>query len=61
MKLVKTLSELGHRISSVTEDPRETSFIFQRLSVAVQRFNAVCLTNSFSHDHTDLANRPSHT
>jgi hypothetical protein len=55
------IPELSHRVFSVTEDPRETSFIFQRLSVAVQRFNAVCLTNSFSHDHTDLANRLSHT
>ena len=55
------ISQLGHRIFSVTEDPRETSFLFQRLSVAVQRFNAVCFSNSFSLDHTDLANRPKHT
>lgn len=55
------ISQLGHRIVSVTEDhPRETSFIFQRFSVAVQRFNAVFFTNSFSRDHADLANRSEH-
>jgi hypothetical protein len=31
------ISELGHRISDLTEDPRETSFLFQRISVALQR------------------------
>jgi hypothetical protein len=42
------ISELGHRISDLAEDyARETSFLFQRISVALQRFNAVCFTNSF--------------
>ena len=36
--------ELGRRTSLITNDPRETSFLFQRLSVAVQRGNAAsCL------------------
>ena len=36
--------ELGRRTSLVTNDPRETSFLLQRLSVAVQRGNAAsCL------------------
>jgi len=34
------ISDLGHRISRVTDDPRETSFLFQRISVAIQRFNS---------------------
>lgn len=55
------VSDLGHRITLVTEDPRETAFLFQRLSVAIQRFNAVCLANSFTHDHTDTAARRKHT
>ena len=29
--------ELGRRITAVTDDPRETGFLFQRLSVALQR------------------------
>jgi len=38
------ISDLGHRISRVTDDPRETSFFcFQRISVAIQRFNVVIL------------------
>ena len=55
------LSDLGRRISAVTEDPRETSFLYQRISIAVQRFNAISLMNSFSQDHIDLATRPKHT
>jgi hypothetical protein len=35
------ISTLGYRISLVTDDPCETCFLFQRLSVAVQHFNAV--------------------
>jgi hypothetical protein len=33
------VGELGHRMSAITEDPRETAFFFQRLSAAEQRFN----------------------
>ena len=43
------IRDLGHRISRVTDDPRETSFLFQRISVAIQRFNAVVFSNSFYH------------
>jgi len=41
------ISALGHKISSVSGEERETSFLFQRLSVALQRFNAVLLYDSF--------------
>jgi hypothetical protein len=41
------LSEIGRRIAQRTSDPRETAFLFQRISVAIQRFNAVCLANTF--------------
>jgi len=37
------ISAFGHEISSVSGEKRETSFLFQRLSVALQRFNAVLL------------------
>jgi len=42
------LSQLGKRLTSVTGDPRETSFLFQRLSVTLQRFNCVAFNDSFS-------------
>jgi hypothetical protein len=35
--------ELGKRISVVTGDRRETSFLFQRLSIAIQKGNAACI------------------
>ena len=41
------LSEVGRRLSSVSGDSRETSFLFQRLSVIVQRFNSVLILDSF--------------
>jgi len=40
---------LGHRISSVSGEERETSFLFQRLSVTLQRSNAVLLHVTFDH------------
>ena len=38
---------IGSKMSETTNDPRETSFLFQRLSVAVPRFNSVCLAETF--------------
>jgi len=40
------LTELGRRLSASTGEPRETAF-FQRLSIAVQRFNAVLIQETF--------------
>jgi len=48
------LSDLGRRISESSGDARETSFLFQRISVLVQRFNAVLLHDSMPvSDFTD--------
>jgi len=41
------ISALGHKISSVSGEERETSFLFKRLSVALQRFSAVLLHDTF--------------
>jgi hypothetical protein len=41
-KATSFLRELGRRLSLATDDPRETAFLFQRLSVALQQYNAVC-------------------
>ena len=41
------LSELGRRISAVTGDIRETTFLFQRLFIVIQRFNCILFKNSF--------------
>jgi len=48
------LSDLGRKISQYSGEVREASFLFQRCSVLVQRFNAVLLYNSLpASDCTD--------
>ena len=48
------LADLGRRISINTGEARETSYLFQRISVLVQRFNAVLLHDSLpAADSTD--------
>ena len=39
--------DLGRRISLVSGKDREPQFLFQRISVAIQRFNAVLLHDGF--------------
>ena len=41
------LNDLDRKISSVSGDDREGHFLFQRLSVILQRYNAVLLHESF--------------
>jgi len=42
------IAEIGRRATLCTADPRETTFLYQRISVAIQRFNAACLANTFT-------------
>jgi len=48
------ITEIGRRASQSTADPRETTFLYQRISTAIQRFNAVCLSNTFSISESPL-------
>ena len=41
------VAELGRRITVVTGDKRETKFLRQRLSVAIQRGNAIACLRTF--------------
>jgi len=41
------LNDLGRRLSLVSDDARETSHLFQRVSVLIQRYNAVAFRGSF--------------
>ena len=51
---IRILNDLGRRISSISGDTRETSHLYQRVSVLVQRFNAVLLHDSLPvRDCTD--------
>ena len=38
---IELTQEIGRRITTITEDTRETTFLFQHLSMALQRGNAV--------------------
>jgi len=42
------LSGLGHKISVISGDDRETCYLFHRISVLIQRFNAILLHESFA-------------
>jgi len=44
-------AELGQKISGVSGDDRESSFLFQRISVLIQRYNAILLHESFSGEN----------
>jgi hypothetical protein len=46
----KFVSELGRRITTITGDARETSYLRQRLSIAVQRGNAIACRGTMSHE-----------
>jgi hypothetical protein len=47
-KAAEFLSALGRRITANTLEMRESSYLFQRLSITLQRFNAVCISDTFS-------------
>jgi len=47
-------NQLGRRISSWTSDKREIAFLFQRLSLTIQRLNAVCFNGSVCFNNADL-------
>ena len=42
------VADLGSKISKVTGDPRETSQLHRRISLALQRGNALCFSPCFS-------------
>ena len=45
---VELVQEIGRRITVATEDSRETVFLFQSLSIALQRGNAVSFLSTFT-------------
>ena len=49
------LTELGRRLSLITDDARETSHLFQRVSVLIQRYNAVAFRGSFVQEDDDVS------
>ena len=45
---IELVQEIGRRIAAITEDARETVFLFQRLSMALQQENTVAFQNTMS-------------
>jgi len=45
---IELIQEIGRCITAVTEDTRETVFLFQHLSIALQRGNAVAFLATFN-------------
>jgi len=43
---IEFTQEIGRRITTIMEDTWETTFLFQRLSMALQRGNAVSFHNT---------------
>jgi len=50
---VDFINTLGRRISSVSGEDKEFAFLFQRISITIQRFNSILLFESFPHDDHD--------
>jgi hypothetical protein len=39
--------ELGRRLTAITSDQRETTFLLQRISIAIQRSNSISFNGTF--------------
>ena len=46
-KGIKFLQELGCRLRTISDDPRESAFLLQRISFTLQRFNAIAFSDTF--------------
>jgi len=45
---IELVQQIGRRTTVITQDTRETVFLFQRLSIALQRGNAVSFLNTMN-------------
>jgi len=52
---IELTQEIDRHIITITEDTRETTFLFQRLSMALQRGNAVSLHNTMVTEKIAIA------
>ena len=48
---VELIEEIGRRSAQETDDPKETTYLFQRISVAIQRGNTLAFTNTCDTDN----------
>ena len=43
----KFIKGIGKKISEITKDPKSTSYIFQAISIAIQKGNVQCVQNTY--------------
>ena len=48
---IEFINKLGKRITALTQEPQETQYLFPRMSVTLQRGNAVAFQNIFLAEH----------
>jgi len=53
--MLELTQETGRRITTITEDTRETTFLFRRLSTALQRGYAVSFQNTMVTEQIAVA------
>jgi len=46
--LIELVEEIEKRTTNITGDPKETAYLFQQLSVALQMGNAVSFQSTFA-------------
>ena len=51
VQALEVIEEIGRRITEATEDPKETMYLFHRLSMAIQKGNALSFFNTFDKNH----------
>ena len=47
-KGVEFLQELGRRLAAISDDNRQTTFLFQRIFITLQRLNAITFADTFA-------------
>ena len=51
VKGVKFLQEVGRSLAAISDNNRQTSFLFQRIFITLQRFNAITFADIFAKTH----------
>ena len=47
------INDLGRRLTAITSEPKETAFLWQRISICLTRFNSVMISESFKENSSD--------
>ena len=52
---IEFLCELGHRLKAETGEQHSLQFLFQRISLAMQRGNTAAMLDTIKGNHTDYS------